>query len=46
VFWLARRTRRPQLYVRWAAATQAIYHGFTYSRGRFGALVDRVLPKP
>ena len=46
VFALARRTHRPQLYVRWAAATSAVYHGFAYSRGRFGALVDRVLPKP
>ena len=46
VFSVARRTRRPELYVRWAAAVAATYHGFAYSRGRFGALVDRVLPKP
>ncbi|MCU1504205.1 MAG: coenzyme F420-reducing hydrogenase, beta subunit [Ilumatobacteraceae bacterium] len=46
VFWVARRTGHPQLYVRWAAATQSFYHAFSYSRGRLGAVVDRLLPKP
>ena len=46
VFSVARRTGRPEIYTRWAAASAAVYHGFAYSRGRFGALVDRVLPKP
>jgi coenzyme F420-reducing hydrogenase beta subunit len=46
VFEVSRRTGRPQLYERWARATASVYHGFAYSRGRFGALVDRVLPPP
>jgi coenzyme F420-reducing hydrogenase beta subunit len=44
VFRLARRTGRRRLYTRWAAATQVAYHALTYSTGRLGALVDRVLP--
>jgi coenzyme F420-reducing hydrogenase beta subunit len=42
VFWLARRLRRPQLYVRWARASVALYHGLAYSRGRVGAIVERL----
>jgi hypothetical protein len=42
VFWLARVTRSPQVYVQWARAAAAIYHGLAYSRGRIGALVDRL----
>jgi hypothetical protein len=42
VFWLARRLRRPQLYVRWARASVAVYHGLAYSRGRVGAIVERL----
>jgi hypothetical protein len=46
VFWLARAMRRPQLYLRWAAAVQTGYHALAYSRGRWGTVVDRCLPKP
>jgi coenzyme F420-reducing hydrogenase beta subunit len=42
LFWLARVTRRPALYTRWAAMAVAIYHGLAYSRGRLGAFVDRI----
>ncbi len=42
MFWLARRTRRPQLYVRWAWTALATYHGLAYSRGKLGELVERL----
>lgn len=41
-FWLARRTGRAALYMRWARAATAFYHGFAYSRGRLGKLFDRL----
>jgi coenzyme F420-reducing hydrogenase beta subunit len=44
VFWLARTTRTPRLYLAWARLALATYHGLTYSRGRLGRLLDRVLP--
>jgi coenzyme F420-reducing hydrogenase beta subunit len=42
VFYLARRTRRPQLYIRWARISVAVYHGLAYSRGRFGEFVEKL----
>ena len=42
VFWLARITGRPGLYIGWARGSLAIYHGLAYSRGRIGALVERL----
>lgn len=42
VFWLARRLRRPGVYVRWARAAVTTYHALAYSRGRLGALVERI----
>jgi coenzyme F420-reducing hydrogenase beta subunit len=42
VFWLARRTRCPQLYIRWAWTALATYHGLAYSRGKLGQLVERL----
>jgi coenzyme F420-reducing hydrogenase beta subunit len=42
VFWLARRVDRPQLFLRWGRGAVALYHGLAYSRGRIGALVDRL----
>jgi coenzyme F420-reducing hydrogenase beta subunit len=46
VFWLARTCHRPQVYVGWARTVGALYHALAYSRGRMGALLDRVLPRP
>jgi coenzyme F420-reducing hydrogenase beta subunit len=46
VCWVAAATHRPQLYIRWAAAAQHVYHALAYSRGRLGVVVDRWLPKP
>lgn len=42
VFFAARLLRWPGLYTRWARASLAVYQGFAYSRGRVGALVDRL----
>jgi len=42
VFWLARATRRPGIYTAWARAALAIYQGLAYSRGRAGAVADRI----
>jgi coenzyme F420-reducing hydrogenase beta subunit len=42
MFWLARRTRRPQLYIRWAWTALATYHGLAYSRGKLGEIVERL----
>ena len=42
VFLLARWLRWPSLYLRWAWLAVRIYQGVTYSRGRFGAWVDRL----
>src|SRR3546814_2826148 len=33
IFYLARRTRRPGIYIRWARGMLMIYQGLTYSRG-------------
>jgi len=42
VFWLARRTRSPKLYIVWARTVLAVYQGLAYSRGRVGTLVERL----
>jgi coenzyme F420-reducing hydrogenase beta subunit len=41
-FWLARRIGRPRPFLRWGRAAVAFYHGFAYSRGKIGALFDRL----
>ncbi|HYC67084.1 Coenzyme F420 hydrogenase/dehydrogenase, beta subunit C-terminal domain [Brevundimonas sp.] len=42
MFQLARRTGRPGLYLRWAAAMLALYQALAWSRGRLGAALDRL----
>jgi coenzyme F420-reducing hydrogenase beta subunit len=44
VFWLARTLHLPGLYLGWARAALALYQGLTWSRGRIGHLLDRVMP--
>lgn len=44
IFWLARTCRAPGLYLGWARATLRVYQGLTYSRGRIGRLLDRLMP--
>ena len=45
VFWAARLTRLPGLYIGWARTALTIYQGLTWSRGPIGSLIDKVLPK-
>ncbi len=40
--WLAHRTCRPAIYVRWARAMLGLYGAVTYGRGRLGAMLARV----
>ena len=42
MFRLARRWRRPGLYVGWARGALALYWGAAYGRGRVGAWLDRL----
>ena len=42
LFRLARRTRWPTLYLRWAGAMLALYQALAWSRGRLGAAFDRL----
>jgi coenzyme F420-reducing hydrogenase beta subunit len=42
VFLLARRLRRPALYVCWARAALALYQAVAWSRGPLGAAIDRL----
>ena len=42
VFRIARLLHLPQLYIRWARAAAAVYHGLAYHRGKLGAFVKRI----
>ena len=42
VFWLARASGKRQLYIGWAHASVAVYHGLAYSRGKVGTLIERL----
>jgi coenzyme F420-reducing hydrogenase beta subunit len=42
LFLLARQTGTQPLYLRWARGAAAVYHGLAYSRGRVGAVLDRL----
>ena len=42
VFRLARRARRPGLYLRWARTVLALYQALAWSRGRLGTWLDRL----
>src|SRR3546814_8910360 len=46
IFYLARRTRRPGIYIRWARGMLVIYQGLTYSRGAMGKVFDRIFETP
>jgi len=45
MFRLARATRQPWLYLRWARAVAALYHALAYHRGRLGRLVAWIDPR-
>lgn len=42
VFWFARLTQWPRLYICWAWMSLAVYHGLPYSRGKIGEMVERL----
>jgi coenzyme F420-reducing hydrogenase beta subunit len=42
MFWLAKRSGRPAFFTGWGRIAVAFYHGFAYSRGKVGALLDRL----
>lgn len=41
VFWIARKTQKPQLYIRWAQLAAAVYHGLAYHKGKLGEITKR-----
>jgi coenzyme F420-reducing hydrogenase beta subunit len=43
---LARTLRVPAIYTMWARTVLRLYQLVTWSRGRFGKLLDRLLPQP
>ena len=45
VFRLARNLNCPGLYVGWARSTLRIYQSVTWSQGRLGRMLDRILPE-
>jgi coenzyme F420-reducing hydrogenase beta subunit len=42
MFWLARTTGLPQLYLQWARMAAAAYHGLAYHKGKVGEMVKRL----
>lgn len=44
--WISRRTAAPQLYIQWARASLRTYQALTWSQGRLGRLLDKVMPQP
>jgi hypothetical protein len=46
IFALARAIGMPRLYIGWARATLRLYQSLTWSRGRLGRLLDRLMPQP
>jgi coenzyme F420-reducing hydrogenase beta subunit len=46
LFSLARSLRTPWLYTWWALTMLRLYQSITWSRGRLGRLLDRLMPQP
>ena len=46
MFRLARLFRSPSIYTIWARLMLRLYQSVTWSRGRIGRLLDRLLPQP
>lgn len=42
MFRVSRRLGTPQLYIKWAAMSLAMYHGLAYQRGKLGEIVKRL----
>jgi hypothetical protein len=46
VFRLARALRTPAIYTLWARSVLRLYQSVTWSRGRLGTLLDKLMPRP
>ena len=46
MFSLARAAHTPQLYTWWARTVLRLYQSLTWSQGRLGGLLDRLMPQP
>jgi coenzyme F420-reducing hydrogenase beta subunit len=46
IFRLARTLHTPAIYTLWARAVLRLYQSVTWSRGRLGKLLDRLMPQP
>jgi hypothetical protein len=46
MFRLARALRTPTIYTSWARMMLRLYQSATWSRGRLGKLLDRLVPQP
>jgi hypothetical protein len=46
VFALARSLRVPALYLGWARVVLRLYQSLTWSRGRLGKVLDRLMSQP
>ncbi len=42
VYWMARRTKRRELYTRWAETSVKLYHGLAYGGGKLGEWLERI----
>ncbi len=43
---IARTLHAPAIYTRWARASLRLYQSVTWSQGRLGKWLDRLLPQP
>ncbi|MFL6730969.1 MAG: Coenzyme F420 hydrogenase/dehydrogenase, beta subunit C-terminal domain [Sphingomicrobium sp.] len=46
IFAAARALRMPSLYIRWARTVLRFYQSITWSQGRLGRLLDKLMPSP
>jgi coenzyme F420-reducing hydrogenase beta subunit len=46
MFRLARTLHAPSIYTRWARLALRLYQSLTWSRGRLGKVLDRLMPQP
>jgi hypothetical protein len=46
MFALARAAHAPRLYTTWARTVLRLYQSITWSQGRLGKLLDRLMPQP
>lgn len=42
MFLFAKKTNKPQIYIKWAKAAQAVYHGLAYHRGKIGSFAKKI----